>query len=104
MEKGNIITCSYKEEHRALNLGLEWLQSAPPYNCVLFCTDSLSLLMAIDNESPDTSDIRKKIQGLQYSSVELFYVPEHKDIPGNELADEKAKEAAKLPGPGEEAV
>ena len=41
MKKGNKITCSYREEHRALNLGLEWLDSASNHTRILFCTDSL---------------------------------------------------------------
>ena len=71
---------------------------------ILFCTDSLSLLQAIDNESPDTANTRERIQRHQLSFFHLFYVPGHKDVPGNEIADQKAKEAAKLPGKFEEDI
>ena len=104
MKKGNRVTCSHREEHRALNLGLDWLDSARAYETVLFCTDSLSLLQAINNESADTAKTREKIQRHQLTSFHLLYVPGHKDIPGNEIADQKAKEAAKLPGEFEEEI
>ena len=65
---------------------------------VAFCTDSLSLLQAIDNLNPTTTQIRKRMEELS-SFLNLMYVPGHKDVPGNELADKWAKDAANLPGP-----
>ena len=48
--------------------------------------------------NPKTDDIRREIESLD-SEVELMYVPGHRDVPGNELADQYAKEAAAWAGP-----
>ena len=96
--KGDVHTSSYNEETRALNLGIDWLQEAPLVEHCAFLTDSLSLLQAIDNNHPDTATIRSRLQGA-CDRIDLLYVPGHKDIPGNELADTHAKAAALLEGP-----
>ena len=96
-QKGNKHTCSYEEEKRALLLGIEWLHNHPSYNQVAFCTDSLSLLQAIDSRNPDTEEIRNKLPSV-CGHAHLLFVPGHKDIPGNELADKHAKQATLLPG------
>ena len=69
-----------------------------PQPKVVFCTDSLSLLQAIDSLNPKTEDIRRDIESLD-GQVDLMYVPGHKDVPGNELAYQYAKEAATWTGP-----
>ena len=96
--KGSSLTTSYKEEDRALNLGLEWVASRQECATVAFCTDSLSLLQAIENLNPTTTQVRQRMEELN-SFLNLLYVPGHKDVPGNELADKWAKDAANLPGP-----
>ena len=96
--KGDVHTSSYNEEMRALNLGIDWLQEAPLVEHCAFLTDSLSLLQAIDNDHPDTATIRSRLQRA-CDRIDLLYVPGHKDIPGNEMADTHAKEAALLEGP-----
>jgi ribonuclease HI len=98
--KGSRFTCSYDEELRALNLGLDWCAATPPdhTDSISFCTDSLSLLDAIDNLNPQTEDIRQKLEALP-CSLDLMYVPGHKDVPGNELADKFAKAATSITGP-----
>ena len=93
--KGAVYTCSYQEEKRALMLGLEWLLNTP-YQSVSFCTDSLSLLQAIQNYSDHTAEIRQLL-ARACTEAHLHYVPGHKGIPGNERADQHAKNAAKLP-------
>ena len=60
--KGSSLTTSYKEEDRALNLGLEWVASHQECATVTFCTDSLSLLQAIDNLNPTTTQIRQRME------------------------------------------
>ena len=97
--KGSRFTCSYDEEFRALNLALDWIAANRTEQDpkVTFCTDSLSLLQAIENLNPDTDEIRQKMESLE-GSIDLMYVPGHKDVPGNELADKYAKDATKLPG------
>jgi len=96
--KGDEHTSSYNEETRALNLGITWLEESQHCRHVAFLTDSLSLLQALDNDHPETAGIRDRLQHA-CDKIELLYVPGHKDIPGNELADVHAKEAALLEGP-----
>ncbi len=101
--KGSVHTCSYEEEKRALLLGIKWLQDHPHYNHVAFCTDSLSLLQAMESDHQDTAEIRELLVGV-CKEVDLMYVPGHCDIPGNELADFHAKKASRLEGPVDDAV
>ena len=101
--KGNVHTCSYEEEKRALLLGIKWLQDHPVYNHVAFCTDSLSLLQAMESDHPDTTQIRVLLAEV-CKKADLVYVPGHCDIPGNELADVHAKQATRLEGPADDAV
>lgn len=96
--KGDVHTSSYNEEWRALNLGIGWLEEATHVEHCAFLTDSLSLLQALDNDHPDTQCIRDRLQSA-CSRIDLLYVPGHKNIPGNELADTHAKAAAQLDGP-----
>ena len=93
--KGDARTCSYKEEMRALALGIDWLENNPRVHHCAFLTDSLSLLQAMDNDKPDTASIRSRLQQV-CDKVDLLYVPGHRDIPGNEAADSHAKAAAAL--------
>ena len=97
VEKGRVYTCSYEEEKRAMLLGINWL-SGKMYKMVTFATDSLSLLQAIDNLSQDTTEIRQLLPNV-CEHANLMYVPGHRDIPGNEMADEHAKRAATLTDP-----
>ena len=52
----------------------------------------------MDNDRPDTADIRRRLLHA-CEEVDLMYVPGHQDIPGNELADTHAKAAAGLEQP-----
>tara|TARA_B110001454_G_scaffold192176_1_gene192306 strand:+ start:1042 stop:4992 length:3951 start_codon:yes stop_codon:yes gene_type:complete len=96
-KKGNTHTCSYEEERIAMLLGIDWLINHPRYKRVAFCTDSLSLLQAMQSRHPDTAEIRDKLQGV-CEHADLLFVPGHRDIPGNELADKHAKNAATMQG------
>ena len=59
---------------------------------------SLLHRQALENNHPDTADTRQCLQSLSIPKLDLLYVPSHKDVPGNELADHHAKAAARLPG------
>ena len=96
--KGSRLTCSYKEEERALNLGLDWINLRSDISAITFCTDSLSLLQAINSLNNSTINVRQKMENIN-SMIHLLYVPGHKDVPGNEMSDKHAKEAAKLTSP-----
>ena len=96
--KGEHHTSSYKEEMRALGLGIGWLETHPRRHHCAFLTDSLSLLQAMENDQLDTASIRARLQQA-CDKIDLLYVPGHRDIPGNELADLHAKSAAALDQP-----
>ena len=103
-QRGSKFTCSYEEEKRALHLGIQWLSTAQHYSHVAFCTDSLSLLQALNNDHPDTTETRQLLQSLSTTKLDLLYVPGHKDVPGNELADQHAKAAARLTDEADQSV
>ena len=63
--------------------------SNEPEDRILICSDSQSLLKAIENDSEETCEVRAKL--LQVKNDVIFqWVPGHLDIPGNEAAKEDA--------------
>ena len=93
-KKGALFTCSYEEEVQAMLEAAAWIEQ----NCVgqediLICTDSLSLCMALDNYNPETDGIRDHLKDHR-GKITIQWIPGHADVPGNDLADQAAKDAA----------
>ena len=99
-KKGNKLTCSYGEEKAALTEALKWMTENQKYDDTIICSDSQALLTSIDSLNPDTQDIRKTLESL-HGTTYLHWIPGHSNIPGNEYADQAAKEAAQLPDLGQ---
>ena len=93
-ERGRPFTSSYEEEKSALHLAINWLANCEANTRVAICSDSQSLLSAIQHDRPEVHSIRRALDGLQCSTT-LQWVPGHTDVPGNELAEE-AKAAAQI--------
>ena len=90
------MTSSYEEEMAAMEVALEWAGAnveAPSLGPIAICTDSQSLLMAIQTKAPETLPIRYALRDLR-CKAHLLWVPGHAGLAGNELADGVAKEAA----------
>ena len=95
-EKGAAFTCSYEEEVQAMITAARWIVD----NCtgdedIMICTDSQSLCMAMQSYNTETSCIRSMLHN-HSGRVMIQWIPGHSEVPGNDLADEAAKEATEL--------
>ena len=92
-KKGNKYTCSYDEEKAAMNIALDWMLENSRSSDAVICSDSQSLIFAIECRQSNVMDIISKLQQLK-GRVIIQWVPGHSNIPGNEMADKYAKEIA----------
>jgi ribonuclease HI len=89
-------TCSFDTEVMAMQLALDWCESAGDGE-VLVCTDSQALLRALTSESAKDGEavgsLRRRLSRAG-RKVWLQWVPGHCGLPGNERADFEAGVAA----------
>jgi ribonuclease HI len=83
----------------AIFMALEWFVTSELVRCVVF-TDSLSSIKLLENSKGQKQNVYKyKIQSQletlkqQGRTVKICWIPSHKGIKGNELADVAAKDA-----------
>ncbi|KJZ70359.1 hypothetical protein HIM_10250 [Hirsutella minnesotensis 3608] len=84
--------------------GLKAALSLPDTGRIFFCLDNLATPRCLRGTPSDSSqDVFLEFQSLarQHGSVEVHWIPNHADIPGNEEADALAKAGASLPEPAE---
>ena len=94
--KGSDFTCSYEEELDAMQTTANWIS----LNCdseisIMVCTDSQSLCQALLSYNVETATIRGTLHD-RTGKTTIQWIPGHSDVPGNELADQAAKEATEL--------
>ena len=94
--KGAFFTCSYDEEVHALESTMDWLERNVP-GPVSIITDSQSLCLALLGTGFELDQLRFRMKSYPHLII-LQWVPGHRDIPGNDLADAVAKEAAEQEG------
>ena len=100
MEKGAALTCSCEEEEQALLNAAKWIQqNGDPEQTVVIATDSQSLCTALQSRSANVGGLISELAKCP-GRVMIQWVPGHSEIPGNEMADARAKEATTRPGEG----
>ena len=100
MEKGAALTCSCEEEEQALLNAAKWIQqNGEPDQTVVIATDSQSLCSALLSRSANVGGLISEFAKCP-GRVVIQWVPGHSEIPGNEMADARAKEATSQLGEG----
>ena len=90
--RGAYFTCSYDEEVHALESTMDWLETHKP-GPVAIVTDSQSLCAALLGDGFELDQLRLRLKNYKERII-IQWVPGHQNIPGNDMADEAAKEAA----------
>jgi len=94
------LSSSYSAEAVAMLQAVRWIEEAMPLSC-LICTDSMSLVDAIDkNNWKDPDECLKQIKttiSRLTTHITLLWIPSHCGIPGNDEADELAKQGSDMP-------
>ena len=97
MKRGSTATCSYDEELEALKLAAAWIENnIHDSPIVLICTDSQALCKSLEGHYVgEVALIKYKLESLSPNII-IQWIPGHSNIPGNEIVDAAAKEAAEL--------
>ncbi len=85
-------TSSCAEEPAAKQTALEWAMANHSEHSLTICTDSQSLLKAIEHRSPVTHHLRSLLNA-RMGPITLLWVRGYKGASGNELADTDTKTA-----------
>ena len=90
-------TSVFDSELCAILKALQWLDSNPPFQCVIL-SDSLSALQALkddENKNALIGEIRYNVFMLQNKGIRIYlaWIPSHIGLKGNERADKAAKRA-----------
>ena len=93
-KRGAALTCSYDEEVHALEESISWLTTNHADE-VIIVTDSQSLCLALLGDGFELDELRFKLRSFEHRVI-IQWVPGHKEIPGNDMVDAVAKEAAKM--------
>lgn len=94
LQRGAPFTSSFEEELQAMHSAVDWcIENQAPSTHTLIATDSQSLCQALLGTSPVVDTLKRKLD-LCSGRITIQWIPGHADIPGNELADAAAKEAA----------
>jgi len=91
-------TSSYRAELAAIALALDWVQSVEVYVGVVIFSDSLSSLMALQNNTISESFVLEILSTLTKlnrtgKDISFEWIPSHCGINGNEMVDYYAKMA-----------
>jgi ribonuclease HI len=98
LKRGAPLTSSYDEELRAMQMSLDWIdQHLDASKSVAIFTDSQSLCMALVGDGVALDHIRSRLNARPNTVIQ--WIPGHSGVPGNEIADEIAKQATEEPGP-----
>ncbi len=92
--RGAAFTSPFAAEAAAMQVALEWAAANHSEHSLAICTDSQSLLKAIDRRSPVTHHLRSLLDNRPHPTT-LLWVPGQLGTPGNELAGTEAQTAAK---------
>ena len=95
-KKGSNLTSSYGEEFTAMEMALDWVEEhCSDTTMVVIATDSQSLCQALTGFGQEIRELRGRLLKME-PRVVVQWIPGHKGIAGNKLADAAAKEATAL--------